>query len=67
MESNALGSWDREGFSGADAVHLYKTNNEVKARNAECMGALDKPVAYIKANNSSSKVASSSHKYTQGL
>ena len=35
MESNAPGSWDREGFSGADAVHLYKTNNEVKASNAK--------------------------------
>ena len=31
------------------------------------MGALDKPVAYIKVNNSSPKAASSSDKYTQGL
>ena len=67
MESNAPGSWDREGFSGADTIHLHKNNNEVKVRNDECMGALDKPVAYIKANNSSPKAASSSDKYTQGL
>jgi len=31
---NAPGLWDWKGFSGADAVHLYKFNSAVKARNA---------------------------------
>ena len=55
------------GFGGANAVHLYGTNNEVKSRNAQCMAALNKPVAYIKAENSSSRASSSSDQLTQGL
>ena len=31
---NAPGLWDWKGFSGADAVHLYKFNSAVKSRNA---------------------------------
>ena len=55
------------GFGGANAVHLYGTNNEVKSRNTQCMAVLNKPVAYIKAKNSSSRASSSSDQLTHGL
>ena len=66
-ESDSPGSLNRNGFGGADSVHFYATNNNVKARNAQCMAALHQLLAYIKAVNSSSKAQSSSEQLTQGL
>ena len=38
-----------EDFKGDDVIHLYSTNKEVAARNADCLKRLDSPIVKVNA------------------